>query len=46
MYERLFDGIVGLFVPFYSELKALAYLFLIITRARVSRYSTFLVFLY
>ncbi|KAJ7368918.1 hypothetical protein DFH08DRAFT_947805 [Mycena albidolilacea] len=34
IYERLVEGIVSLFVPFYDEVKSLALLFLIFTRAR------------
>ncbi|CAK5275154.1 unnamed protein product [Mycena citricolor] len=34
MYERLAEGVVSLFVPFYDEFKSLAILFLILTRAR------------
>ncbi|KAF8165759.1 hypothetical protein B0H34DRAFT_639373, partial [Crassisporium funariophilum] len=34
MYERLAESIVSLFIPFYDELKSLALLFLILTRAR------------
>lgn len=34
LYERTFEGVVGLFVPFYDEVKSLATIFLILTRAR------------
>ncbi|KAJ7265481.1 hypothetical protein B0H12DRAFT_200261 [Mycena haematopus] len=34
MYERMIEGIVSLFVPFYDEVKSLVLLFLIFTRAR------------
>ena len=37
VYERFFDGIIGLFVPFYNELKSIIYIFQILTRARVSQ---------
>ncbi|KAJ7571798.1 hypothetical protein C8J56DRAFT_753836, partial [Mycena floridula] len=33
-YERLLEGIICMFIPFYNEFKALALLFLILTRAR------------
>ncbi|KAJ7167741.1 hypothetical protein C8R46DRAFT_810327, partial [Mycena filopes] len=33
-YERMVEGIVSLFVPFYDEIKSLVLLFLILTRAR------------
>jgi len=36
VYERLIEGIVSLFIPFYDEFKSLFMLFLILTRARVS----------
>ena len=31
----MFDRIVGIFVPFYSELKSAFLLFLVLTRAKV-----------
>ncbi|TFK55424.1 hypothetical protein OE88DRAFT_1596082, partial [Heliocybe sulcata] len=34
MYEATLDGIVGIFVPFYDEIKALFLLFLLVARAR------------
>ncbi|KAJ6536739.1 hypothetical protein DFH09DRAFT_992310 [Mycena vulgaris] len=34
LYERMAEGIVSLFVPFYDEFKSLVLLFLILTRAR------------
>lgn len=34
-YERMVEGIVSLFIPFYDEFKSMALLFLILTRARV-----------
>ncbi|CAL1700245.1 unnamed protein product [Somion occarium] len=34
IYERSFDGVVGLFIPFYHELKSLVILFFLLTRAR------------
>jgi len=37
MYERMLESIISLFIPFYDEFKSLALLFLILTRARVSR---------
>ena len=36
MYERMLEGIICLFIPFYDEVKSLCLLFLILTRARVS----------
>ncbi|KAJ7102645.1 hypothetical protein C8R43DRAFT_231562 [Mycena crocata] len=33
-YERMAEGIVSLFIPFYDEFKSLVLLFLILTRAR------------
>ncbi|KAJ7784087.1 hypothetical protein B0H16DRAFT_1708832 [Mycena metata] len=33
-YERMAEGIVSLFVPFYDEIKSLVLVFLILTRAR------------
>ncbi|TFK43904.1 hypothetical protein BDQ12DRAFT_596897 [Crucibulum laeve] len=33
-YERFFESIISLFIPFYAEFKSLALLFLILTRAR------------
>ncbi|KAJ3537150.1 hypothetical protein NM688_g6730 [Phlebia brevispora] len=33
-YEKTADGIIGIFIPFYSEIKALILLFFILTRAR------------
>ena len=36
MYERMLEGIICLFIPFYDEVKSLVLLFLILTRARVS----------
>ncbi|KAH7916796.1 hypothetical protein BJ138DRAFT_975959, partial [Hygrophoropsis aurantiaca] len=33
-YEKTFDGIIGLITPFYSEIKSVAMLFLLLTRAR------------
>ncbi|KAJ7129151.1 hypothetical protein C8R44DRAFT_541225, partial [Mycena epipterygia] len=33
-YERMAEGIVSLFIPFYDEVKSLVLLFLILTRAR------------
>jgi receptor expression-enhancing protein 5/6 len=36
MYERMLEGIICLFIPFYDEIKSLVLLFLILTRARVS----------
>lgn len=36
MYERMVEVFVSLFVPFYDELKSMAMLFLIFTRARVT----------
>ncbi|KAF9226719.1 hypothetical protein BS17DRAFT_665952, partial [Gyrodon lividus] len=33
-YERTFDRIVGIFVPFYSEIKSVFVLFLLLTRAK------------
>jgi hypothetical protein len=38
-YERSIDRIVGVFIPFYSEIKALLILFFLLTRARVSAIS-------
>lgn len=35
-YERSLDGIVGMFIPFYNEIKALVIGFFLLTRARVS----------
>lgn len=35
-YERLFDSIVGILMPFYNELKSIVLIFLLLTRARVS----------
>lgn len=35
-YERTLDGIIGIFIPFYSEIKSLMILFFLLTRARVS----------
>lgn len=35
-YERTLDGIIGIFIPFYSEIKSLVILFFLLTRARVS----------
>jgi hypothetical protein len=35
MYERMLESIVCILIPFYDEFKALALLFLILTRARV-----------
>lgn len=37
MYERILESIIGLFIPFYDEFKSLVLIFLILTRARVSR---------
>ncbi|KAJ7639443.1 hypothetical protein FB45DRAFT_905612 [Roridomyces roridus] len=34
LYERMAEGIVSLFIPFYDEIKSLVLLFLIFTRAR------------
>ncbi|KAJ6486415.1 hypothetical protein C8R47DRAFT_1128391 [Mycena vitilis] len=34
VYERMAEGIVSLFIPFYDEFKSLVLLFLILTRAR------------
>ncbi|TFK66206.1 hypothetical protein BDN72DRAFT_772325 [Pluteus cervinus] len=34
LYERVIEGIVSLFIPFYDELKSLILVFLILTRAR------------
>ncbi|KAF8874357.1 hypothetical protein BD779DRAFT_1397939, partial [Infundibulicybe gibba] len=34
LYERLAEGIVSIFIPFYDEIKCLGLLFLIMTRAR------------
>ncbi|KAF7352313.1 hypothetical protein MVEN_01195000 [Mycena venus] len=34
IYERMAEGIVSLFIPFYDEVKSLVLLFLIFTRAR------------
>ncbi|KAJ7628093.1 hypothetical protein B0H17DRAFT_552708 [Mycena rosella] len=34
LYERMAEGIVSLFIPFYDEVKSLVLLFLILTRAR------------
>ncbi|KAF8180173.1 hypothetical protein BJ912DRAFT_809638, partial [Pholiota molesta] len=34
MYERMLESIVCILIPFYDEFKALALLFLILTRAR------------
>ncbi|KAJ7462079.1 hypothetical protein FB451DRAFT_1562647 [Mycena latifolia] len=34
LYERMAEGIVSLFIPFYDEFKSLVLLFLILTRAR------------
>jgi hypothetical protein len=34
-YERLFEGLVCYLVPFYSEIKSIVLLFLLVTRARV-----------
>lgn len=33
-YERTIDGIVGMFIPFYSEIKAAIVLFFLLTRAK------------
>ncbi|RDB19929.1 hypothetical protein Hypma_012948 [Hypsizygus marmoreus] len=33
-YERMVEALVSIFIPFYDELKSLALLFLILTRAR------------
>ncbi|KAH7931329.1 hypothetical protein BV22DRAFT_966050, partial [Leucogyrophana mollusca] len=33
-YEKTFDGIIGLITPFYSEIKSVVILFLLLTRAR------------
>ncbi|TCD63953.1 hypothetical protein EIP91_004721 [Steccherinum ochraceum] len=33
-YERTLDGLVGIFIPFYSEIKSLVILFFLLTRAR------------
>lgn len=38
-YERMAEGIVSLFIPFYDEVKSLVLLFLILTRARVRPFS-------
>ena len=37
MYERMIESIICLLIPFYNELKSLALLFLILTRARVRK---------
>ncbi|KAF5371240.1 hypothetical protein D9758_004198 [Tetrapyrgos nigripes] len=42
LYERILEPIVYLFIPFYDEFKAIVLLFLILTRARVSRCRTYL----
>ncbi|EAU82705.2 hypothetical protein CC1G_08862 [Coprinopsis cinerea okayama7 len=34
LYERLIEGFVNLFIPFYDEFKSMVVLFMIITRAR------------
>lgn len=34
-YERTLDSVVGLFVPFYNEIKSLVIVFFLLTRARV-----------
>lgn len=34
IYERFFEILISIFVPFYDEIKSLALLFLILTRAR------------
>ncbi|KAF8632317.1 hypothetical protein AX15_001940 [Amanita polypyramis BW_CC] len=34
LYERSLEGLVGLLIPFYNELKSLVIIFLILTRAR------------
>ncbi|KAI0082519.1 hypothetical protein K474DRAFT_1578900, partial [Panus rudis PR-1116 ss-1] len=34
VYENTLDGIIGLFIPFYNEVKAILILFFILTRAR------------
>ncbi|EKM59484.1 uncharacterized protein PHACADRAFT_63289, partial [Phanerochaete carnosa HHB-10118-sp] len=34
VYERTVDGIIGMFIPFYSEIKAILILFFLLTRAR------------
>ncbi|KZT29362.1 hypothetical protein NEOLEDRAFT_1160504 [Neolentinus lepideus HHB14362 ss-1] len=34
LYEGTLDGIVGIFIPFYEEIKALLLLFMLLTRAR------------
>ena len=36
MYERWVETFVWLFVPFYSEIKALVIVFFLLTRAKVS----------
>ena len=36
LYERTADRIVGIFIPFYNEIKSIVILFFILTRARVS----------
>ncbi|KAH8094892.1 hypothetical protein BXZ70DRAFT_1078847 [Cristinia sonorae] len=33
-YERTLDSVVGLFIPFYNEIKALVIIFFLLTRAR------------
>ncbi|KIP07734.1 hypothetical protein PHLGIDRAFT_46435, partial [Phlebiopsis gigantea 11061_1 CR5-6] len=33
-YERSVDGIVGVFIPFYNEIKSLVILFFLVTRSR------------
>ncbi|KAL6309725.1 hypothetical protein BKA93DRAFT_758606 [Sparassis latifolia] len=34
LYERLLDGVVRVFIPFYDEIKSLVLLFFLLTRAR------------
>ncbi|KAH0839802.1 hypothetical protein J3R83DRAFT_747 [Lanmaoa asiatica] len=34
VYERTFDRVVGIFLPFYSEIKSVFLLFLVLTRAK------------
>lgn len=34
IYEKTLDGVVGLLIPFYNELKSLVVLFFLLTRAR------------
>ncbi|KAF8638528.1 hypothetical protein AX17_002071 [Amanita inopinata Kibby_2008] len=34
LYERMVEGLISLFIPFYEEIKSLVIVFLILTRAR------------